>query len=427
MNHLSFLNLHRGFSIRSGFIRSCVSRTLLLACTVSAPMYAMSLDDGLAAKKDKDFPRAEAAFSAVIVSEPKNAQAWAERATVRAWQDKYDAAIADWRQALVLSPTNADFHTGLARVLNWKGDRSAALSEIDRALLTKPRDPELWQLKGDIAHADHNRALALTAYREADRLDHGDRASRLGDDPWDPTRWRVDLNGVRDHYSNARGTESGFGLALGYHHPSEGDNDYEWFATGGLTQLNHFGAHDLTIGTEAGIRLYEPLLIRVDGTYTPDADFEPDWRVGGGIDLRIIGPVTALMDVRHSEYRDQQQQVLLAAPGLRIEPFNALTIEGRYLASTDHLSAQNGQQSTTVHSQAWQGRLTLNLGRLHPYIGYAQGEEPDPPAPTTYGRSVWGGLVFDLDRNLSIRADVAYEDRADWTRTSLGGGVILRF
>lgn len=400
---------------------------LLLICSLTAPIFGAAMDDGLAAKKAEDFPRAEAAFSEVIASQPGNAQAWAERATVRGWQGTYDAAIADWRQALVLEPKQAAYRVGLARVLFWKGDREAALAELDRALLLTPRDVDIWQLKGDIAKADRNRPLALTAYREADRLDHGDRATSIGDDPWDPTAWRVDLNGMRDHYSNARGIESSFGVAAGYRHVSQGENDREWYASLGFTQLNHFDLHDQTISGEAGVRLYQPLLLRVTGTFTPSADFEPGWRVGGGVDLHVFGPVTAIFDLLHSNYTDPTQQVLLAAPGLRIEPCSAVTLEGRYLASTDHLDGQNGQPAVTEHSVAWQGRMYLNLGRVHPYVGYAQGEEPDPPLPTTYGRSLWGGVVFDLDRNLSIRADAAYEDRADYSRASFGGGVILHF
>ena len=161
----------------------CVSPFVLALALALAPalhLSAATFDDGLAAKKSEDFPRAESVFSEVITAEPRNSQAWAERATVRGWQKKYDAAIADWRQAISLDPTRSEFHVGLARVLAWKGDRNAAVTEIDRALLITPRDPALWELKGDFARDEHNQALALTSYREADRLDQGSRAHRLG-------------------------------------------------------------------------------------------------------------------------------------------------------------------------------------------------------------------------------------------------------
>lgn len=397
---------------------------VLFALALALPLSAATFEEGMAAKKSEDFPRAEAAFSDVITAEPKNSQAWAERATVRGWQKKYDAAITDWRQALSFAPDNSEFHVGLARVMLWKGDRPGALAELDRALLITPRDPVLWELKGDIARDDHNQALALTSYREADRLDHGKRAGRIGDVPWDATSWRIDAIGVRDHYSNARGNESSFAASIGYHHTSEGEDDREWYVTTGVALLNHFSEHDLTMGGESGVRLYPRLMLRAIGTYTPSADFEPDWRAGGGCDILVYGPVTLLFDLLHSQYNDRNQQLLVATPGIRLDPWSFVSLEGRYIASTDHVGAP---VSTTEHTAAWQARMYLNLGRLHPFVGYAQGEEPDPPQPTTYGRSVWGGVVFDFDRNLSIRAEAAYEDREVYTWSSLGAGVILKF
>ncbi len=397
---------------------------VLLALLGTLPLCAATFEDGIAAKNDKDFPTAERAFGDVITAEPKNAHAWAERATMRGWQGNYAAAISDWQQALLLAPTNSDFHVGLARVWLWKGDRQAALSELDRALLLNPRDAGLWELKGDIARDDHNQALALTAYREADRLDHGNRSSRIGDVPWDATAWRIDLMGVRDQYSNARQQESSFAGSIGYHHASAGEDDHEWYATAGVALLNHYGEHDLTVGGEAGVRLYPRLMLRSMGTYTPHADFEPNWRVGGGCDVTLFGPLTLLFDLQHSQYNDNDQQVLVATPGIRYEPLRQVTLEGRYIASTDHVGAP---VSTTQHTAAWQARVYLNFGRLHPFVGFAQGEEPDPPQPTSYGRSVWGGLVFDFDRNLSVRVDAAYEDRENYNRSSFGGGVTLRF
>ena len=395
-----------------------------LAGAFALPLCAATFENGLEAKKEKDLPRAEAAFSDVILAEPKNAQAWAERATVRGWQSKYDAAISDWRQAIALDGKNSEWYVGLARVMTWNGDRAAALVEIDRALLITPRDPALWELKGDLARDEHNQALALTSYREADRLDHGSRASRIGDVPWDATAWRIDAVGVRDHYSNARGNESAFVGSIGYHHASEGEDDREWYATTGVALLNHFNEHDLTIGAEAGVRLYPRLMLRATGTATPSAEFEPDWRAGGGCDVTLFKPVTLLFDLLHSQYNDNNQQVLVATPGIRLDPFRFVSLEGRYVASTDHVGAP---VSTTEHTSAVQARVYFHLGRFHPFVGYAQGEEPDPPQPTTYGRSVWTGLVFDFDRNLSIRLDAAYEDRDVYTRSSLGAGVILKF
>lgn len=407
-------------------------RSLTLLAALAGVAAAASLEDGVALKQAGDHAGAEQVFSALIASglaDPLKAQVLAERATVRGWQQKYDEALADWAEAIRLNPQQTEWRAGQSRVLYWKGDLAKALTAIDQAITLRPTDPALWELKGDIARADGQRSVADAAYREADRLlPNGTAATKLAAGDWTPTAWRIDAYALVDTYSTERGNEPGFSLTAGYRHLPLDTGDLDWYVQGGVARIDHFSFIDVTSGGEAGVQLLTHLQIHAGGTVTPHADFEPQWRAFGGVEVMVVPQATLLLDVTHSDYSNPQQQVLGVLPGLRLEPVQWLTLEGRAISSTDHLEATATTAATTDHTWGWQAKATLNLGRFHPYVAYAAGNEPERPLPAAETSAVWGGVVFDLSRTLALRVDAAYEDRVDtYYRTSLGGGVSIRF
>lgn len=396
--------------------------TVPLLCASWSLAAGATIEDGLRFKQDKQLPEAEAAFSQVIAAEPGNDHALAERATVRGWQQHYEAAISDWKAAIALKPQEADYHTGLARVLWWKGEREAALAELDRALLIRPRDAELWELKGDIARADNNRTLATTAYREADRIDQGDRVSaRLGLIPGPAQSWRIDAGAGRDSYSAVRTLETTGYASVAYAERPGDDGGPLWTARLGTNIAHRFDEIDTTIEGEGSYRYLDGLRVIARGGFTPSADFTYDWTAGAGLVATPGYGFAALLDVDHQQYNASDHQVLRVSPGIGYD-FWKLSTELRYYATTEHAPG------ATEHGGSVMARVGLDLGRIHPSLSYLQGRETDPPFPITNVRAVWGGVVFDLDRNLSLRVDAAYEHREDqYNRTSVGGGVIVRF
>jgi YaiO family outer membrane protein len=388
---------------------------------------AASLDEALALKKEQRLPEAEAAFSAVLAAEPENLRALSERATVRGWQQRYPEAIADWKAVLAREPNQVDAHVGLARVLSWSGQRQAALAELDRALLLSARDASIWELKGDIARADGNRTLALTAYREADRLDPQDRVSdRLGRIDAPPTSWRVDLGGISDRYTAVRSNEVSGYANLGYAHHPERAGGPAWTAGGGVVVERRFDATDVGLQAETTAAVTDHLRLGIRGGYVSDADFMPDWKVGGSLELRPVRPFALLFDVDHNEYKDSGRQVVQVAPGAALTVWR-VTAELRYRGSVDHV------QGVTGKGDAVMGRLSADFGRIRPSLAYLQGREPDPPFPIANVQAVWGSVEFPVDQTLSLRVDAAFEHRENaaggnlYDRTSLGGGLILRF
>ena len=388
---------------------------------------AASLDEALALKKDQRLPEAEAAFSAILAGEPDNLRALSERATVRGWQQRYPEAIADWKAVLARESNQVDAHVGLARVLFWSGQRPAALAELDRALLLSPRDASLWELKGDIARADGNRALALTAYREADRLDpQGRVGDRLGRIELPPTQWRVDVGGISDRYTAVRSNEAAGYANLSYAHRPEREGGPAWTAGGGVVVERRFDATDVSLQVEGATKVTDILRVGARGGYAPGADFLPDWKVGGSAELRPVRTFALLLDVDHNQYNDSERQVVQVTPGAALTVWR-LTGELRYRGTIDQVPGSTGKGDAVI------GRMSADFGWLRPSLAYLQGREPDPPFPIANVQAVWGSIEFPIDQRLSLRVDGAFEHREDsaggtlYDRTSIGGGVILRF
>lgn len=402
-------------------------KRLLPLLLIPALAFSATFDDGLELKRQERFADAEAAFSEVLAAEPANVQALAERATVRGWQGKYAPAIADWKAAIALKPQEASYHVGLARVLGWAGERPAALAELDRALLLRPRDAELWELKGDIARADGNRTLALTAYREADRLDPQGRVSdRIGREEVKPRPWRIDVGGMRDGYTELRSTEQSGYAAVGYAHRPGSEGGPAWTAGLGTSVEHRFDELDAAVTGEGSMKVTDWLRASARGGYTPDADFLYDWKAGGGIEIRPSRPVALLFDIDHSRYEDSERTVLQVAPGAEFTIWR-LTFEARYRGTVDHAPGLTGKGDAVM------GRVSGDFWGVRTSLAYLQGREPDPPFPIANVQAVWGSLELPIDEHIAIRADAAFEHReaADggtlYDRTSLGGGLILRF
>jgi tetratricopeptide (TPR) repeat protein len=90
--------------------RLCVAWAVLGLSMVSA-VEAGDLEDGLAALKAKNYDRAIARLSAVIQSDPKNAEAYLGRGVAYLFKEDHDRAIRDCDEALRLHPGAAEGDT----------------------------------------------------------------------------------------------------------------------------------------------------------------------------------------------------------------------------------------------------------------------------------------------------------------------------
>ena len=195
-----------------------LSATVLLMLA-NAAWADTSFDTGMRLKQQEKFAEAAAAFRQTLNSEPQNAQAWQQLATVEAWLNHFDLSVAAWRSVLKITPNQASAHVGLARVLYWQGKHADALREVDAGIALETLETpkaEVLVLKGDILLAMGNRTSARASYLQAQALAKGDadiakKITRTDE----PKNWRLDAGYLADQFSAIRGNESSAYVQLG--------------------------------------------------------------------------------------------------------------------------------------------------------------------------------------------------------------------
>ncbi len=102
--------------------------------------------DGVLARADQawqaeEYPAATVLYQEIVARDaPVPSVAIFRLATLRAWDNRLDEAVALYRRYMAMEPRDNDGRLALSRALAWKGDYSAALAIYDSVLVTNPAD-----------------------------------------------------------------------------------------------------------------------------------------------------------------------------------------------------------------------------------------------------------------------------------------------
>lgn len=125
----------------------------------------------------KEFDPAIEDFTKAVELDPKHADSWASRGTLRAWKkEDHSGGLADIEKALTLEPDNVNLLRGAGWVRFLAGDAPGALKALSRAIELKPGDPHLWWARAGYRRQTDDREGAIEDTR---------RALELGGKNWD--------------------------------------------------------------------------------------------------------------------------------------------------------------------------------------------------------------------------------------------------
>ena len=123
-----------------------------------------------------EFGKAIVDYNKAIELAPEFALAYGNRGTADYHTGDYDKAIADCSKAIELNPHAAGPYAAgpyndLGLAFNKKGNYDKAITSFKQALIIEPNNPELYYYLGTIYEKLSQKAVALSNYENASRLD----------------------------------------------------------------------------------------------------------------------------------------------------------------------------------------------------------------------------------------------------------------
>jgi YaiO family outer membrane protein len=156
---------------------------------------------------------------------------------------------------------------------------------------------------------------------------------------------------------------------------------------------------------------------------TPEADFLPEFSIGGGVSFQAVergaawGPLFLFADIRHDIY--PASDVTTIAPGVQYFLLDErLGISARWVHSQD-------DAGTSADGYVLRGDIVAS-DRLRFFLGY--GDAPEISEGTLVDtRTVFTGASFDLNESITLNASYAHEERDAFDRDTFGLGLAVRF
>jgi YaiO family outer membrane protein len=405
--------------------RSAIKLTATVLLMLANVAWAeSSFDNGMRLKQQEKFAEAAAAFRQTVTSEPQNAQAWQQLATVEAWLNHFDVSVAAWRSVLKITPNQASAHVGLARVLYWQAKHPEALREVDAGIALETPKADVLVLKGDILLASGDRSKARAIYLQAQGLAQGDadiakKITRTDE----PKTWRLDAGYLADRFSAIRGDESSSYLQLG----NQVSADTTLYLR--ADNYNSFNSNDKGVSAGGYFRVTPLYLLNAELGFNVDtADFRPKQMLVLNSEFLIEGAVQPLLGVRYMQYDETIHPgdvtpvpggaVTTITPGVRIS-MPSSSLELRYGLS------QNLDKSKTG---VFQAKLTFERDSFTPYLVFASGEEALPPQSKAKIKVFGAGIVWNIDSEWGARIDLVHEDRTGFYKhNTIGLGFSRHF
>lgn len=121
-------------------------------------------------RQQGSLPSALAHLDEAICRDPTSAPAYACRATVYGYLGEWEAAVADWSQAIRWDPCPAH-HYGRGVAYAWADCYNEAIADLSRSLEAEPCQPHVLYIRGNLLYELGEIKAALDDYDQAFRLE----------------------------------------------------------------------------------------------------------------------------------------------------------------------------------------------------------------------------------------------------------------
>ncbi|ODA93523.1 peptide transporter [Mesorhizobium sp. SEMIA 3007] len=409
------------------------------------------MEQGRRLRTTGKLPEAEKVYRRALGLAPKNTDILVALGLIVGSSQRFDEAGHFFDRALAIKPGLLDARIGKIRLAIWQGDVPGARALVDDVLASSPDNVEALDLDAKIAllEADYTRAgqsfqrvlaidprnaealvgigdvrraqgdddAARQAYREALAIEPGssDIEKRLAVPP--PRKWRLDLGTEVSDLTNGLGdwTDSSAGLAYRLSPRTT--------ISGRTRVATRFDRTDVQIEGRIDEAFSPAFSAYALAAVTPDADFLARYSIGAGASLQVMaaakafGPLSLNIDTRYDNFTDTN--VTSVSPWVQAYIFDGrLGLSARWVHAADNIG-------TRADGYVLRADLAMTQ-RFNVFGGYADAPEISDGTlvPT---RTVFGGISWDVNDPLTLRASIAHEQRPTFDRSTFGLGLTARF
>ncbi|ETA71337.1 MULTISPECIES: YaiO family outer membrane beta-barrel protein [Mesorhizobium] len=372
---------------------------------------------GLIVGSSQRFDEAGHFFDRALAIKPGLLDARIGKIRLAIWQGDVPSARALVDDVLASSPDNVEALDLDAKVALLEADYTRAGQSFQRVLAIDPRNAEALVGIGDVRRAQGDDDAARQAYREALAIEPGssDIEQRLAVPP--PRKWRLDLGTEVSDLTNGLSdwTDSSAGLAYRLSPRTT--------ISGRTRVATRFGRTDVQIEGRIDEAFSPAFSAYALAAATPDADFLARYSIGAGASLQVMaaakafGPLSLNIDTRYDNFTNTN--VTSVSPWVQGYIFDGrLGLSARWVHAADDIGTR---------ADGYVLRVDLAMAqRFNLFGGYADAPEISDGTlvPT---RTVFGGISWDVNDPLTLRASIAHEQRPTFDRSIFGLGLTARF
>lgn len=327
------------------------------------------------------------------------------------------------RLALKLSPKDLNAKLGLARLKFFHGQFNAAREAALEVVAARKEDKDAQELLTQIDRAISGRRKEQRAAQQRSTIgshpiSSAKRESTSPNKESDSTQhWKFDMDGSLSKLTGGRQDWREVNARLGYE-ASAGT-----VLSAAVQSANRFGISNTYSEIRIDQKNAQGLTGYVYGGLTPNAEYLPTWAAGTGGTARLyqqkgfLAATVLTFDARYASY--MAGPVRTVSPGIQQYLLDGrVWLTGRWINVVD----EGGK-----YRQGYFVRGDIMLrDDLRTFVGYSDAPETSLGI-TVPTRTLFGGVIYDVNKSLTLRLSTEYEQRPQFDRITYTLGMSYKF